>query len=700
MSFQYTSEPNERGALTVSWTEPVKGIYPDAPDTQVPPGFLPFMLGMHLEGGRPISNELETALWDTVMTSPGAVRSHGYGMLVETDGTKSFVQNDEGSWFRWNAAGNAWVQIFDGQNGFTHDDGPWQGINIANYLVFCSPIFGNWKWDGDNFLPLGARLISDCEADQDGQWTGETAATTATNFVEGLQAYSVSVGGGGTATLTFTPTTNLDLTTGLNLAKAYSKTNAKIGFFMKVDDASEFDEAASNLEIATLTGVNELQIPATAWEDKETGLPMVLSDGVWLQIEIDLDDAAWVETGTLDLSDVDAIKFFLESDGGPVVVHIDCLYIIYKDQMPGVVTMAVWDNVLLGGGFGILDINTYIYAGPADLYLSSHLFFTPSGAPDDFSPLAAIDVNSADGGGITGMHRFYNQVFIGKAGTCHSLGGSIVGTVYPEFNYEVLDVTTEHGCDGHRSIAETQSKLYFSWKYQIYEYNGTGTKEIGESVQTEVENFFDNTTDWFNQYRSMIYWPPKGELYLVGDDVQNSGQQFRIRWSIVTEAFIEAVDANQANDIAHLQRLPNFTSDDLVLVGNDRNGNFFSIDGDINGTGNTVSQTRTVRFPWTHAGLPRQRKAWGDGFISMDEIIGGTITIQYRVADKASELTSASFVTLTTLDADDFAEGGRFQIGDTSRYIQIQFVTTGTAVGNMRLQFPFIFEGVPLGRWT
>lgn len=702
MSFKVSQELNERGALEVIWAEPVKGIYIDAPDTQNPPGFLPFMVGMHIEGGRPISNEIETALWDTSMTAIGAVRSHGYGMLVETDGTKSFVSNDAGRWYRWDAAGNAWISIFNAQDGFNHDDGPWNATNIADYLVFCSPVFGNWKWDGQNFLPLGAKIISDMEADQDAQWSGETVTSVVDDFVEGLQGYRTgSIVSSGTATLTFTPTVNLDLTTPLNLALDYSVANAKIGFFLKVSDASEFDEAASNLEIATLTGVNELQIPATAWEDKETGLPMVLTDGVWLHIEIDLNDAAWVETGTFLLSDVDSIKFFFENDGaGATEAFIDCLYIIYQAQMPGVVTMAVWDNVLLGGGFGILNVDDYIYAGPVDTYVPSHLFYTPSGAPDEWSVLAAIDVNSSDGGGITALHRFYNQVFIGKEATCHSLGGSITGTVYPEFNYEVLDVTTEHGADGHRSIAESQSKLYFSWKYQMYEYNGTGTKEIGEPIQTEIEQFFDNATDWFNQYRSAIYWPPRGELYLVGDDVQNAGQQFRIRWSPITGEFVEAVDANQAGDIVQLQRIPNLTTNDLVLVGNDFNGNFFSIDGDINSIGTAVSQTRLARFPWTDAGRPREWKNWGDVWIGFDLITGGTITVQYRVADKPALMVATPFITIATLDADAFAEGGRIQIGDSGRFFQIQFVATGTGTGDMRLQFPLIIEAVPAGRWV
>lgn len=691
--------------IEVTWAAPVQGIYVDAGDSFLPPGYLPFMQNMHIRGGRPISVN-GSDIWDTTMDTTSGNAPLAAGQLVLDDGTKYVVVNDGGTWQRWDAAANSWVTIFTGaaSSAFAHDTGIWNEIVVRGYLIFGSPVWGNWKWDGTNFLPLGAKIISNMEADQDAQWAGET--TEATVIVGGAQSYAATVTTGSNQTLTFTPTgTPIDYSTRLHISTAYTEANASIGFFFHVTDASEVEEAASYFRISTTDGAHYLQVLMDAWIDKATGAAVVLADNTWFHIEVAL--SAFTETGTFDLTSVADIDFYLENDGaGSFTGYIDNLYIIYNDQMPGCRSFAVWDDVLFGGG---TDPDNYEYF--VNENFGAEIFWAKGSGPDQWDPLATNPVSRDAGGIITGLHRFYNQIFIGKEGTCHSLGGSITGTVYPDYNYEILDVSTEHGCDGHRSIAEADNKLFFSWFSQIYEYNGTGTKEIGEPVQSKLSEFFDNTpTSTFAgdgpAQRSLVYWPTQSELWMIGAD-NTGGGEFRIRFAS-DGRYIETVGVDGADDVELIYRWRDINvanSQQQMLIGIREDGRFVDLDNTATRDFDGTSITRIVRFPWSDAGQPHQLKHWGSVWANFDNLTTGTVTLQYRTVDHLKMVVSDSDPAFTsvvpTLDTDTLAEAGRSFIGTTSRWLQIQFTTTGTgATGAFDLQWPLVIEATPLGRWT
>ena len=63
-------------------------------------------------------------------------------------------------------SGSATVDI--GNEGITSGTTNWFSVvQIGDYLVFSNPTDGNWKYDGTNFLPLGAKIINNCEATTD-----------------------------------------------------------------------------------------------------------------------------------------------------------------------------------------------------------------------------------------------------------------------------------------------------------------------------------------------------------------------------------------------------------------------------------------------------------------------------------------------------------------------------------------------------
>lgn len=680
MAWKRSEKLNRDGLYEFRWDTPVLGVDRDSGDTQVRPNHVIYTENMRLQSGRPIGMS-GYSLLDTGMDADDNATPAGFGQYVSGSTEQYIIIQADGKAQRWNAAGNAWVQLFTGLTVSKH----WNELNYFGYLIWANRDMGMWKWDGSNFLPLGARIISDCESDQDGQWAGETAETTIVK--EGVQSYAfAALTAGQNDTLTFTPTTNLDLTTALGDAPAYSASNASLGFFIYITDASEFDEAASYVEIATSSGVNELQMPASAWIDKATGTTVVFADNTWHQIELPLNDANWTETGTFDLSDVDTLTFYVEEDGGSgFTAYLDCIYIIYQDgtyQMPGCETLAVWDDVLIAG-----------YSDDTDFDVPQSLvFFARAGAPDYFEATAALSVNPDAGGGVRAVKRFFNQVFVGKENSCHSIGGTIAGTTYPNYNFELIDITDEHGCDGHRSIVEADRKLWFPHKSTYRLYDGTGTKRVSEVIETDLQ---DHEETLLTSKTSVLYsvW---GEIWLAYPGNGDSTNARRVLILPGDEenpaSFLGVQDSSTALNLELLKIV--YESGQEKIVGIDNAGDIMWLDDtsvtDFDGT----AITRTIRFPWVGHG--DEMYFWQDLAVLFDAQSSGTISVQFRTADHPRAMDAAGFSTATTLALSSAGNLGWAQIYQVARWIQIQITSSATFFD---IEFPLILRGNLVGQW-
>ena len=677
MSLRTSDRVNVKGAYEVSWDGPTAGIDRYSGDTELLKKHVPFIQNMHLEHGvpRPVNG---FSLLDTGQDAEDNATPLGAGRLIEADGTETDVQvQADGVVNRWNAAGNAWVHLHTFP---TTPTGNFETQDVEDTLVFVNPGSGNWKYDGTNWLPLGSKIINTAEATTD--WaltgTGQTGlAVSAVTFTFGLNSLTFDpMLLNEVATLTYDPTT-LDVDTGIALARAYTEDD-RLEFWVRFTDVSSIDVTTTLVRIETSPG-NDFDITADAWTD-ETGTVITLADNTWHRVSVVI--SSGTAAGTYDHTVVDNIQFVFDTNGtGGTTVFLDQVYMSYNagSTMPGVATVGLWEGVMFGAGATVTGDD------PANLH------FTPSQAPDEYNALAFINVDSRDGGGIAGIRRFFNQLFIGKQSSIHSLGGSISGSVYPNFQYEVLDITREHGCDGHRAIAEANRKLFFTWHGEFYEYDGNGTREITDPISNDLDDF-----NAARPTQMMLeYWHKRREIWGYYPGAGDTFNLKRFRFDPYIGTFLESIDDSTALQV-QIMFVTSEANDDR-FVGIDSAGDWMRLDDpsatDYDGT----AITQIFRLPWADAERPEWVKYWGDLYVPFDNVTAGLITVQVRTADHPKDFDAAAFTTITTLDTDDTAEGGWVQLGQTSRFIQIQL--TASAVP-FALQYPIMFEGTPIGRWA
>ena len=678
MAWKWREKPNQFGASIAEWDAPIQSVDSYSGDTRLKDGHVPFVQNMYLSFGRP-DGVNGYSLLDTAMDADDDAPPQGFGQYV-TGSTETYViVQQSGRTATWDAAGNAWVQRHTGMTSDAGIDTSWNEINYATYLIWANPTDGNWKWDGSNWLPLGARNITDCESDQDGQWANETAETTIVR--EGAQSYSRAVGAGATQALTFTPTTNLNLSTPLLLGATYTEANAGIGFFIRVADASELNEAASFFEIATLSGTHELQMNFNNANFRQfdpagvtgAGTVVTFADNTWFHVFLRLSDMT--ETGTFNLADIDTIAVSVTSDGAGFTYYVDGFYIAYNSRMPGVETMAVWNDVLFGAGA------TATGQDPSDVH------FAPVGAPDEYDATAFISVNPDAGGPIRTLKRFFNQVFLGKENSIHSIGGTTAGTTYPNFNFEIIDVTGEHGCDGHRSVVEMDKKLHFPWKKRYFAYDGTGTEEIGERITPDLA---DHSATRLRQKTSALY---DGDIWTaypgVGDT--NNTRLFKYTSMGQQAGFTGVENDATALNLNLLKTV--FETGVEKLVGIDEAGDIMWLDDSAATDFDGTAIVRLVRFPWLS--LEGSRLVyWGNLIAQFGAQSGGTISARYRIADHARAMDAASFVEASTQALSTADTVGWVLIGEVSRWIQIEFRSSAQ---QFDLEFPVVLEAYPIG---
>jgi len=549
----------------------------------------------------------------------------------------------------------------------------WSSIQLGDYLIACNRTDGHWKWDDNNFLPLGARNITDCESDQDGQWTSETAEATV--IKEGLQSYKRTVGAAGTAAMTFTPTTNLDLSDGLLLGKAYTEANAKVGFYIRVTDASEVNEASCFYEIATSSGVHELQEAANAsWYDVATGATVVFADNTWFRIEIPLDEMT--ETGTFNLADIDSITISMTSDGLAYDYYVDGFYIIYDTVMPPAAVNSEFKNVYFSGDSTTNGRSAFQYA--------------KAGAPDEYDATAFNQVKEKDGTNLSGLHPFYNQLFITKENSCHSMSVSLSGTVYPSYNFDLQQITLEHGCSSHRSLLESDKKIWMFWRGEFWRYDGQKTEYMSNDIEPTLA---DLATARLTQVVGARF-NAVNELWWSWPDANDTTSNTQlIRYNTDTNGWLNSA----AQTIQWM--VPTFVSGAEVFLTVGPTGRFLQ-----QNSGTTFDSTAIVcvaRPPWLASESWDNVKLWLETLVNFarEASGGGTVTLQYRVADHPNEMNAATFATIATFDNSlttaHTESAGRSFIGDRAKWLQLQLTTTAVP---LTIFWPWLVKARVLGQ--
>lgn len=630
MPIQVERNEQDPQQFQVLYAGPWRGLDTKSAPMSIQDGLLPAIQNMDLPAGTPTridGHDLHAASFDTGTSVPSLLARY-----IPVTGSASYITADESGQVYSHATGGGAPTII--RRGLSTTSGVWwSDVQIGDYLVIANETDGNYKWDGTRLLPLGAKYAADMESDET-TWTG--GSTNTTDVREGTQSRSLTAAGGGTADMNLQPATARDLLSGLLEAADYNTTTDRMSFFVNLDTAVNLDLTTSYIRFGNAADTAYFQALASTWGTLANG---------WNLVRVAR--SSFTTTGAPNWNTIAKISFHIDANPAVSVVAIfDDVYVIYRATavMPNVQMLAQWKNILFGA-------------------VNSDLNFSEVGAPDEYTDTALFPVDQNDGTEVTSLHAFYNQVMIGKDNSLHSLTGTVAGTVYPNFNFELLRITTEHGVSSHRAVIEAKGGLYLWWRGEIHRYNGTGT----EKVSTQI----DPTLATVNMARlRYIVGARRRVLNQIGwwySDGSATTNASALVYDYAVDGFITR--AGQAMVLAKTV----FESDIEYLLTAEYDGEIMRQDftADFDGTGIVA----IVTYPWTAAGDPDKLKAWAEANIPY-QTFTGNLTVQYRVANHPREFDAASFATAGTIDQAVTGELGRAFIGERGRWFQLRLTTT------------------------
>lgn len=656
----------EEEKLIITLYDLRRGLDTTSSPIAIAEGHVPGIQNMNIDGGFPTRIGGST-LHDTSMDTEDGNAAIWFARYTPaaSGGTARYLWGERDGTVRyWNAAGDVSVHVF--QHLSTYSAGDWSShVEFADYLIVSDTTNGNWKWNDSTYLPVGAKSIATMESGEDSQWANETAETT--TIVGGIQSYKTgNIAAGGDLTLTFTPTANINFATPLLSATNYTVANSKLGFFVRTDNASEFEEAVSSVVItdgsaATLTEV------ATGWIDQATGSAVVLADDTWFRVELPLTDMT--DSGSFDLTDVDTIAFKFSNDNGAaetIECFIDQCYLIYTTTIPAGAINEQYRNMFL---------TSASTANPSEVNYSK------ISAPDEWDAAAILPISDNDGQNVTGFHNYFDQMVVTKDNSIHTLAVKTTGTTYPSYTWGTRRVTTEHGCSSHRTLLEAAGRLYMLWQQSIYVFEGLGTKKISYIVDPTLEDRAQATLDEAvmaqlrDQNLIFLWWPGTGDGTNANSLMYNHQEQAFLAGSGQVMAIAETV----------------FDTGIEYLVTCDESGNFLAQDTGTDFNGSTI--TAFVTMPWVSGGRNEEMKSWDEVLVQYQTNTGNLIA-EYRIADHPREFDAASYTTASTIAMDAAGNLGRVFVGTNSRWIQFRFRTAGAAVS---IYWPVVIKATPLG---
>ena len=643
----------DTGELTVEFVGPWQGLDTKSPPMQIAENHLPGLQNVDLPEGVPTRVDgfaLHATSFDTGTSVPNLLARY-----IPSTGDAFYITADEsGNVYSHVSAGGAPTSLRQGLS--TTAGLYWTHTQLADYLIIANPTDGNYKWDGTRLIPLGAKYIADMETAEDATWVGGATSTTVR---EGTQSRT-RTSTGAAVTVALTPATAWDLTDGLYSAIDYSTTTSRIHFYINIDVAANVDLTTTYIRFGDAADTAYFQAAASVanWGTLANG---------WNRVQIA--KSLFATTGAPSWASIAKLTFAFDATGANTVIFIvdDC-YLRYSDAltMPSVQYVSDWKNMVLGAR-STADPSTF--------------YFARVSAPDEYTATASFPVNEDDEDTITGMHPFYNQVLITKDNSCHSISGTVAGTVYPNYNLETLLVTTDHGGSSHRALVQAGNYIYIWWRGELHRYNGTGTEKVSRSV--------DPTLATVNMARlSQIVGArrrPLNQIFWYYPDGAATTNDTGLRYDYLIDGFMSMTGQTMA------LATQVFESGIEYLLTAEYDGDIMRQDNGADYAGTSI--TAFVTMPWVSAQLANELKTWLEVYVPYETNTGDLI-VEYRLANHPREMAAASFVTAGTIVQDVVGEYGRAFIGNNSVWIQLRFRTVNA---RMTLFSPILLKAVRLG---
>jgi len=506
MSFkvEYSQDKNQ---YRIEFAGPIKGIATNTSPTMHLENHIPDLTNVDIPGGVPTRMDGH-ALHTASQTLPAGTEPTLMAVRYPSSGAtpEEVFAGRDGHVYVW--TGSAFVSLRRGLS--TTTSVWWSSTQLADYLLISNPTDGNFKWDGTRLLPLGAKYIADMEITAgEATWAG-SGVTETTTVKEGVESRKLT-STGAAVSMTLTPTTAWDLVNGLLQALDYT-TADYINFWVNIDDTTKLDTATTYIRFGNTGDTVYFQLTAANWGTLANG---------WNQIHVL--KSAFTATGAADWATIAKMTITTDATGANTVVTIyDDVYMIYASVMPACQVIVTWKNMAIG-------MSTT--ANPSDFHYSK------VSAPDEWNASAVFPISQNDGQNITGAHPFYNQVVIGKDNSVHSVGGTVAGTIYPNYNLEHILITTEHGCSSHRSMVEAGNKVYMAWRNEIHRYIGTGTEKVSYKVDTIVDDV--------NKARLVqivaARYRTKNELWFTRPITGSTTNNAILKYNYIEDAFVRGV---------------------------------------------------------------------------------------------------------------------------------------------------------------
>lgn len=645
---------------------PMRGVWTHESPLSSPAGMTPTLTNCELFGDV-VRSMLGNAKFIASAWPSGAIT-----LLVDyrspTADPVILLGSTSGIIWRWDAGGGTWVTLRQGLS--TTATLWWATQQYGTDLFMTNPTDGVYRWDGTALLPIGAKLITRCEASEAGDWTNET--TDAVNFQEGLGAMKVA-GGGAPSVLTYNPAAAIDTATPRLSAPTYALTKATgtdcYHFKVKFTNAAAGGAtitAATTTFVITDTGAKSLTWPTTLWYTNRSKTATVsLTTNDWQDVYCFPADAT--EVATFNPTLVDKLEWKCTISAGATDMVIDDVYSIYQSTMPAVSYLAEWRNILFGAR---------TTANPDALYWSA------TRAPDQWSALATAPIKGG-GDSITALHAFFHQLTIGTDHHILTLSGSIIGQQYPAYLFDINEVTNECGISSHRSVVKVDNRLYFFYQSHIMRYTGTAVEDISYPIQETLLGLDASAVQYIvgarHRQTEQIWWTVR--------ESGESANNLVVKYDYRHQAFL-------FSDLGTPWFYLTYASSDERLLSIDDTNRFVYRQYDTTPGYDHFGADIGYVIESPPLGLPDAAQEWIEAYVQYLSKTG-TLTFKYRLADHLRALAAATYVTADTINQAVADEYGRIRLGFPARFVQLRIEATGQP---FVLQFPIVVRSRMLGQ--
>lgn len=653
MSFKVEYD-RDKNQYRVEFGGPVAGLASNTSPTEHLPNHLPDLQNVDLPGGVPTRMD-GFALFSAGGTLPAGTEPTLMSRLYPSSGAAPIYvfAGRDGIIYNW--TGTAFATLRLGLS--TATSVWWSWTQLSDYLIISNPTDGNFKYDGTRLIPLGAKPIANMNVTNgEATWAG-SGVTETTTIREGIEARKLT-STGAAVSMTLTPATAWNLTTGLLQATAYT-TSDYINFQVNINDTTKLDTATTYIRFGDVADANYFQLTAAGWGTLVNG---------WNQVHVL--KSAFAITLAPDWATIAKMTITTDATGANTVVTIyDDVYMIYASVMPACQIMVTWKNMAIG-------MSTT--ANPSDFH------FSKVSGPDEWNASAVFPISQNDGQDIRGAHAFYNQIVIGKDNSVHTVGGSVAGTVYPNYRLDHILVTTEHGCSSHRSMVEAGNKIYMVWRNELHRYIGTGTEKVSYKV--------DPTLDDVNKARLTqivaARYRTTNELWFTRPGAGSTTNNKLLKYNYIEDAFIPIVGA------AFVLLTGVYVNGVEYLAAAEYDGDIMLTDNGTTFAGTAI--TSYITFPWVSAQRPDDMKMWDEVEV-LYETNTGSLVVEYHVAAHPREFVAlaSTWTTAGTIDMAAVENLGRVFVGARSRWVQFRLRTVGAP---FKVFFPFLIYATPLSQ--